>query len=96
LTRHTALNALQARGLVRRLLKDAGLSTDAVTPQQLAIVGRELLGQALIKQGVDDVEGVQQRWLGTCTKLEERARSGQRTSIEDTVEEVLARMRQRR
>ena len=95
LERTTSLNELQARGLVRRLLKEAGLSAEDVSALQLAAVGRTLLGPALAKQGVADVERVRHEWLDSC-KGDERTRPAQRTTVSNTVEEVFARMGLRR
>ncbi|MFT3921776.1 MAG: hypothetical protein QM778_04515 [Myxococcales bacterium] len=96
LERATNLNELQSRGLVRRLLKEAGLSSDEVSSLQLAAVGRNLLAPALQKQGVSDVEGVRGQWMDACARLDGMARQAPRTNVSNTVEEVFARMGLRR
>lgn len=90
--RATPLNELQSRGLVRRLLKQAGLDAQDVTPQQLVAVGRSLLQEALQKNGVADAAPVIGQWVDCCAKQDERARTSERLRTSNTVEEVFARM----
>jgi len=90
--RGTSLNEMQSRGLVRRLLKEAGLSADDATPDQLAAVGRSLLGEALRKNGVTDVAAVVSQWLEVCARQAETLRTSGRLRVSNTVEEVFARM----
>lgn len=90
--RATSLNEMQSRGLVRRLLKQAGLDAQDVTPQQLVAVGRTLLPEALQKNGVADPAPVIAAWFDCCAKLEERLRTSERLRVSNTVEEVFARM----
>jgi hypothetical protein len=88
----TPLNEMQSRGLVRRLLKQAGLDAQDVSPQQLAAVGRSLLREALQKNGVSDADAVIAQWLDCCAKQDERSRASERLRVTNTVEEVFARM----
>jgi hypothetical protein len=90
--RSTSLNEMQSRGLVRRLLKEAGLNADDATPDQLAAVGRSLLGEALKKNGVADVAPVVSQWLEVCARQAETLRTSGRLRVSNTVEEVFARM----
>lgn len=88
----TGLNELQSRGLVRRLLKQAGLDAGDVVALQLVTVGRKLLPAALQKNGVSDVDGVLRQWLECCARQTEALRSSDRMRVSNTVEEVFARM----
>ena len=90
--RSTSLNELQSRGLVRRLLKQAGLSAEDVTPEQLAAVGRTLLPEALAKNGVTDVSSVVSQWQEACARQAEGLRTSERLRVTNTVEVVFARM----
>lgn len=90
--RATSLNELQSRGLLRRLLKQAGLASQEVSAHQLAAVGRALLADALRKNGVTDVDSVVTQWMDCCAKRRERARASERMRASNTVEEVFARM----
>lgn len=94
--RSTSLSELQSRGLVRRLLKQAGLDAQDVSAQQLAAVGQTLLGAALQKNGVADSEPVVKLWLDSCTRQAERAKANPAGRVSNTVEEVFARMGLRR
>lgn len=97
LVRATGLSELNARGLVRRLLKQAGLASDSLTAAQLAAVGKALLEGALRKQGI--AEGECKRalalWMDHCGRQEERDKQPRQT-VTNTVEEVFARMGLRR
>lgn len=90
--RTTSLNELQSRGLVRRLLKQAGLSAEDATPDQLATVGRTLLEEALRKNGVSDVKPVLSQWQDACARQAELLRTSERVRVTNTVEAVFARM----
>ncbi len=92
LEKTTPLNEMQSRGLVRRLLKQAGLDAQDVSPQQLAAVGRSLLHEALQKNGVSDGAAVIAQWLDCCARQDERSRASERLRVSNTVEEVFARM----
>jgi hypothetical protein len=92
LERHGKLNELQARGLVRRLLNQAGLRSSDVTAHQLATVGRTLLAESLRKNGVADSGLVVTQWLDCCAKQSERAKTSERGRVTNTVEEVFSRM----
>jgi len=94
--RTTSLNQMQSRGLVRRLLKQAGLDSESVTAHQLAAVGHNLLVDALQKNGVTDIDNVVTQWLDYCARQVERAKAGERGRVTNTVEEVFARMTRRR
>lgn len=88
----TSLSELQSRGLVRRLLKQAGLSAEDVTGAQLIVVGRKLLTDALKKNGVEDVQPTLARWSDACGREVDAARANDRRGIANTVEEVFARI----
>jgi hypothetical protein len=90
--RTTPLNEMQSRGLVRRLLKEAGLSADDASPDQLAAVGRTLLADALKKNGVADAGPVVTQWLEVCARQAETLRTSGRLRVSNTVEEVFGRM----
>lgn len=88
----TSLSELQSRGLVRRLLKQAGLSAEDVTGPQLIVVGRKLLTEALRKNGVEDIQTTLARWSDACARDVDAARVTDRRGISNTVEEVFARI----
>ena len=94
--RSTPLNEMQSRGLVRRLLKQAGLDAQEVTPQQLIAVGKSLLREALQKNGVAEAEPVILQWLECCARQDEKTRASERMRVTNTVEEVFARIGLRR
>ena len=82
---NTHLNAMQARGLVRLLLKETGLDARSFTPQQMTQLGRTMLEGALAKNGIADTRSVVEKWLL-------RAGGLQAPTLTDSVEEVFARM----
>ena len=88
----TSLNELQSRGLVRRLLKQAGLDARDVSAEQLTAVGRTLLAGALQKNGVTEPASVVAGWHECCLKRIEQFRTSERMRVTNTVEEVFARM----
>ena len=90
--RATQLNELQSRGLVRRLLKEAGLDSKEVTATQLVAVGKTLLREALAKNGVADPDAIMRQWHDCCLKQTEALRTSERMRVSNTVEEVFARM----
>ena len=90
--RTMALNELKSRGLVRLLLKQAGLDARTVNARELAAVGRALLGESLRKNGVVDVDGVLAQWLDCCAAQNAATRSSERMRVTNTVEEVFARI----
>lgn len=96
LERATTLNEMQTRGMVRRLLKEAGLDSKDVTAQQLAVVGKTLLHEALVKNGVADPPSVLRQWQEGCARQAEAVRTSERMKVSNTVEEVFARMGLRR
>jgi hypothetical protein len=58
LERHTELNQLQARGVVRLLLRDAGIEPDELDKQQAAVLIDKLMPDRLLRQGIEaDVVG---------------------------------------
>jgi len=83
----TSLNALQSRGLVRRLLNQAGLNASDVTAAQLSVVGRKLLRDSLQRNGVTDIDSVVAEWLDACTRP-----ATTRPDTSNTVEEVFSRI----
>lgn len=93
--RTTSLNELQSRGMVRRLLKQAGLNATDVTAHQLAAVGKTLLASALERNGITENEPVIKLWLDACSRQLERAKTTDGGRVSNTVEEVFARMRLR-
>jgi hypothetical protein len=54
LEQSTSLDRLEARGTVRLTLKQAGLETRTVTPEQLAVAVRKLLPAELRARGIDE------------------------------------------
>jgi hypothetical protein len=90
--RSTSLNELQARGLVRLLLKQAGLNAKDVSAQQLSVVGSTLLHESLQRNGVADVQAVVSQWLEACTARVAGAQNTGLMHVSNTVEEVFARM----
>lgn len=92
----TPLNELQSRGMVRLLLKQAGLKAEDVTHAQLIVVGRTLLADALKRNGVDIVQPVLAQWREACAGPNESSRSHDRLAVTNTVEAVFARMGLRR
>lgn len=91
-----SLNEMQSRGLVRRLLTQAGLGSRDVSAFQLAVVGRTLLRSALEKNGISDAAPVVAEWMECCAKQGERAKTADRGKVSNTVEAVFARMGLRR
>lgn len=83
----TSLNELQSRGLVRRLLSQAGLNASDVTAAQLTVVGRKVLRDSLRRNGITDVEPVVAKWLDACTRT-----PSTRPAVSNTVEEVFDRI----
>lgn len=57
LERATGLERLAARGTVRLSLKEAGLSPDSVTPEQMAVVTEKILPNELRALRIADVDG---------------------------------------
>lgn len=96
LEQSSSLNELQSRGLVRRLLNQAGLCSQDVSAYQLAAVGRTLLADSLQKNGIADAGQVIGQWMECCSKRAERAKTADRGRVSNTVEEVFARMGLRR
>lgn len=94
--RASKLNEMQSRGLVRLLLKQAGLNANDVTATQLVAVGNTLLHEALVKNGVADPQGVIRQWLECCARQVEAPRTSERMRVSNTVEELFARMGLRR
>jgi hypothetical protein len=94
--RTTSLDPTQSRGLVRRLLKEAGLNSQDVTPYQLTALGKTLLNGALVENGIADPDNVVYQWLAHCERQIERVKAGERVIVSNTVEEVFARMARRR
>lgn len=58
LERLSSLDTLEARGTIRLSLKEAGLEARSVTPEQLAVVVKRVLGGELRARGVDDAEAI--------------------------------------
>lgn len=94
--RASKLSEMQSRGLVRLLLKQAGLSSKDVNATQLVAAGKTLLHEALVKNGVADPQDVIRQWLECCTRQIEAPRTSERMRVSNTVEEVFARMGLRR
>lgn len=90
--RATSQNEMQSRGFVRRLLKQAGLNAEDVTPAQLEVVGRRLLADALKKNGISDPEAVLKHWNEVCSHRSSHPRTGDHGGVSNTVEAVFARI----
>jgi len=58
LEQQTSLDRLEARGTVRIALKQAGLDSRSLTPDQMKVVLEKLLPKELESRGVNDAEGV--------------------------------------
>jgi hypothetical protein len=67
LERESSLNRLEARGTVRLALRQAGLESKSVTPEQIAIVFDKLLPQELVARSIGDAERI-------CTRIASAAR----------------------
>ena len=90
LERVTTLNRLEARGTVRIALKQAGLESRSVTPDQMRVVVEKLLPGELETRGVDGASEMRDAMLvGLETLAEEPAQSGSGT---DTPDEVFRRL----
>ena len=58
LEQRTALDRLEARGTVRLALKQAGLDSRSLTPDQMKVVLEKVMPKELAARGVKDPEGV--------------------------------------
>jgi len=54
----TSLGRLEARGTVRLAVKQAGLESRGVTPDQMAVVVARILPEELSSRGVEDSAGL--------------------------------------
>lgn len=58
LEQRTSLDRLEARGTVRLALKEAGLDSRSLTPEQLKVVLEKVMPRELESRGVEDAAGV--------------------------------------
>lgn len=58
LEQRTALDRLEARGTVRLALKQAGLDSRSLTPEQMRVVLEKVMPKELAARGVKDADGV--------------------------------------
>jgi hypothetical protein len=58
LERRTALDRLEARGTVRLALKQAGLDSRTLTPDQMRVVIEKVMPKELEARGIKDGEGL--------------------------------------
>jgi hypothetical protein len=58
LERRTSLDRLEARGTVRLALKQAGLDSRSLSPDQMRVVLEKVMPKELASRGVQDAEGV--------------------------------------
>jgi hypothetical protein len=54
----SSLTKLESRGTIRLAVKEAGLESDQVTPQQMGVVVERVLPGELRNRGVEDAEGI--------------------------------------
>lgn len=83
LERDTSLDRLEARGTIRLALKQAGLESRSVTPDQMTVVVESLLPRELASRGVDD---------GVCAALGEKLAGLETSDGAETPEAVFARL----
>jgi len=69
LERATGLERPAARGTVRLALKEAGLSPESVTPQQMGVVTEKILPKELESLRISDVQGHCQAIRGRLRRL---------------------------
>ncbi len=81
----TALDRLAARGTVRLALKQAGLDSRAVTPEQMAVVVEKLLAPQLESRGIADAASI-------CAELASRTRGIVGGSSAETPDTILRRL----
>lgn len=82
LERHTSLNRLQARGVIRLTLKEAALDAKTVTNREMIAVVTRVLNSKLVAQGIPANKGI-----SVCDKLVE---SLARVKDEGTTQEPAA------
>jgi hypothetical protein len=84
LERDTSLDRLEARGTVRLAIKSAGLEARSVTPDQMAVVVKNLLSRELETRGVDGD--------AVCAGLEGQLGGLEVSDVADTPEAVFSRL----
>lgn len=81
----TELNRLEARGTVRIALKEAGLRSDSVRPEEMAVaVGAILVGE-LESRGIEDAPGL-------CEKISESVSRIDDDAQHESPEDIFARL----
>lgn len=86
LEQRTSLDRLEARGTVRIALKEAGLDSRSLTPEQMKVVLEKVLPKELGTRGVDDPEGVCRGLASGIMQIDAGSSSG------ETPEEVFRRL----
>jgi hypothetical protein len=81
----TSLDRLAARGTVRIALKQAGLDSRTVTPEQMAVVAEKVLINELTTRGVAGAPAL-------CSEIAGRARKLTASATSDTPEAVFRRL----
>jgi hypothetical protein len=81
----TSLDRLAARGTIRLALKQAGLDSRSVTPEQMAVVIEKLLPAELETRGVAESAAL-------CTELANRTRRIEGGPSAETPDAVLRRL----
>jgi hypothetical protein len=86
LEQRTSLDRLEARGTVRIALKEAGLDSRSLTPEQMKVVLEKVLPKELGTRGVDDADGVCRGLAGDVLSIDSGSGGG------ETPEEVFRRL----
>jgi hypothetical protein len=86
LERRTSLDRLEARGTVRIALKEAGLDSRSLTPEQMKVVLEKVLPKELGTRGIDDAESVCRTLATDVMGIDAGSGSG------ETPEEVFRRL----
>jgi hypothetical protein len=81
----TSLDRLAARGTVRIALKQAGLDSRTVTPEQMAVVAEKVLINELTTRGVAGAPAL-------CSEIADRTRKLTASATSDTPEAVFRRL----
>jgi len=81
----TSLDRLAARGTVRIALKQAGLDSRSVTPEQMAVATEKVLGGELITRGIPNAAAL-------CGELAAKTRKLAESSSGETPDAVFRRL----
>lgn len=86
LEQRSSLDRLEARGTVRIALKEAGLDSRSLTPEQMKVVLEKVLPKELGSRGVEDAQGVCSALAREVLSVDAGSSSG------ETPEEVFRRL----